>query len=79
MLIGGEALFQDLLAVGDEQEPRARQLRPQARVVDSRHHRLTCARCRHEEVAVVALLARKLELLEQRLLERPRLDLDRTE
>ena len=55
--VGREALLENLLAVGDEQEPVTREARPQPRVVDRRHHRLPGTRCGDEKVAVVALLS----------------------
>ena len=41
-----QALLEDLLAMGNEQEPRTRQLVAQPRVVDGRHDGLACARRR---------------------------------
>ena len=51
--------------------------RSEARVVDSRHDGLAGAGGRDEQVAVVTLVACQHDLLEQRLLERTQLDLDR--
>ena len=73
------ALVEDLLAVGDEEQPVARERRSEARVVDRRHDRLARAGRGDEQVAVVAMVARELDLLEQALLERSQLELDRAE
>jgi hypothetical protein len=76
---GREALFEDLLAVGHEQQAGSRQRGPQARVVDGRHHRLAGARRRDEQVAVVTLLPSHGHLLEQPLLKRLEAQLDRAQ
>ena len=73
------ALVEDLLAMSDEQEAAAAELRSQTRVVDRCHHGLPGARGRDEQVAMVALVAGEDDVLEQRLLERPELELDRGE
>ena len=67
---GGEALVEDLLAVRDEEEARARQHGAQARVVDGGHDGLAGAGGGDEQVPVVAALAGERDLLEQALLER---------
>ena len=54
---GGEALVEDLLAVGDEQQPGTGELLAQAAVVEGGHHGLAGAGGGDEQVAVVALLA----------------------
>ena len=54
---GGEALVEDLLAVGDEQQAGAREPLAEAAVVEGGHHGLAGAGGGDEEVAVVALLA----------------------
>ena len=77
MTEGRATLVEDLLAVRHEEQTAARQLCPQARVVDSRHHRLARPGRRHEQVAMVALMPGEHDVLEQRLLERPQLELDR--
>ena len=76
---GGEALVEDLLAVGDEQQAGAGEPLAEASVVDGGHHGLAGAGGGHEEVAVVALLAGDVDLLEQPLLEGRRAQLDRAE
>ncbi len=73
------ALVEDLLAVSDEQESAASELRSKPRVVDRRHHCLPGAGGRDEQVAMVALVAGEDDVLEQRLLERAQLELDRAE
>src|SRR3546814_14491192 len=52
---GGEALVEDLLAVGDEQQAGAGEPLAEAGVVDGGHHGLARAGGGDEEVAVVAL------------------------
>ena len=74
-----QALSQDLLAVRDEQQARARQALPKPRVVDRGHDRLAGSGRGDEQVSVVAALAGQLDLLEQALLERLRPELDRTQ
>ena len=74
---GRAALVEDLLAVRDEEQAAAAELRPQARVVDRRHHRLARAGGSDEQVAMVALVAGEVDVLEKRLLERAELELDR--
>jgi hypothetical protein len=76
---GGPALIDDLLTVGDEEEAAARQLLSKTRVVDGCHHRLSGAGRCHQQVAMVALVAGKRHVLEQRLLERAQFDLYRAE
>ena len=76
---GPQALVEDLLAMRDEQQPRARQSRAEPGVVDRGHDRLARARRCHEEVAMMPLLTREFDLLEQPLLERLRTKLDRAE
>ena len=73
------ALFEDLLAVRDEEQPVSRQLLAKARVVDCRHDRLACAGCGDKEIAVPSEGARELYLLQQSLLKRHEHDLDRTQ
>ncbi len=67
---GGEALVEDLLAVGDEQQAGPGELLAEPPVVERGHHRLAGAGGGDEQVAVVALLAGELDQLEQPLLER---------
>ena len=63
--------------MSDEQKAAAAELRPKARVVDRCDHRLPGAGSRDEQVAMVALMAGEDDVIEQRLLERPELELDR--
>src|SRR5690606_16737357 len=72
-------LIQDLLAVGDEQQPGTRQTRAKSLIVDRGHHGLARAGRCGEQVAVVSLLAREFDLFEHSLLERLQPDLRRTE
>jgi hypothetical protein len=65
----GEALLEDLLAVCHEEQARAREGLPKARVVDRRHDRLPRARGGHEQVAVVTELPGERDLFEQPLLK----------
>ena len=58
------ALFEDLLAVRDEEEPVSRQPFAKARVVDGGHDRLAGTGRGDEEVAVPAKGARELDLLQ---------------
>ena len=51
-----EALLEDLLAVGDEQQSRSAESLPEPSVVERGHHGLARTGRRHEEVAVVAVL-----------------------
>ena len=51
----GEALVEDLLAVGDEQQPRPGEALAELAVVERGHHGLAGAGRRDEQVAVVAL------------------------
>src|SRR5262245_58568575 len=48
---GGPGLLQDLLAVGNEQEPRSWHGRTQSGVVDGRHHRLAGTGRGNEQVS----------------------------
>ena len=75
----GQALVEDLLPVGDEEEARPGERLAQASVVDGGHHRLAGAGRRDEQVAVMASLARQGDLLEQPLLEGLGPKLDRAE
>ena len=63
------ALLEDLLAVSDEQQAAAAELRSKPRVVDRGHDGLPGARSGDEQVAMVALVAGEDDVLEQRLLE----------
>ena len=74
-----QALFEDLLAMRDEQQSRAREAISKPRVVDRGHDGLACAGRGDEQVAMVPTLARERDLLEQALLERFGPKLDRTE
>jgi len=74
-----QALVEDLGAVRDEQQPVAGERSAEPRVVDRGHHGLSRPGRRDDQVAPVTLVQRDRELLEQRLLERPELDLDRAE
>ena len=65
--------------MGDEQQAGAGEPLTETSVVDGGHHGLAGAGGGHEEVAVVALLAGDVDLLEQPLLEGRRAQLDRTE
>ena len=65
--------------MSDEQEAAAAELGSKTRVVDRGNHRLPGAGGRDEQVAMVALVAGKDDVLEQRLLERAQLELDRAE
>ena len=74
-----QALFEDLLTVRHEQQPRALKAISKPRVVDRGHDRFPCACCGDEQVAMVPTLTRQRDLLEQALLERFGPKLDRTE
>src|SRR5688500_4177397 len=74
-----QALFEDLLTVGHEQQSRALELISKPRVIDRGHDRFTCACGGHEQVAMVTTLTRERDLLEQPLLERFGPKLDRTD
>ena len=71
--------FEDLAAVGHEQQARARQACAQSLVVERGHHGLARASGRDEQVAMAPLQAREFNLFEQAGLERFRADLDRTQ
>jgi hypothetical protein len=73
---GGQALGEQLLAMGHEQQASPAELARQPRVVDRGHDRLAGAGRRDQEVLVVTLLARHRDLLEQALLERLEAELD---
>ena len=75
----GTALVEDLLAVGDEEQAAAGELGSKPRVVDRGDHGLAGTRGRHEQVAMVALVAGEHDLFEERFLERAELELDRAE
>jgi hypothetical protein len=74
-----EALGQDFLAVGDEEQPRTRQALAQAGVIHGGHDGLARARRGYQQVPVMSLLPRQLDLLEEPLLERLQPQLDRAE
>jgi hypothetical protein len=58
------ALIDDLLAVSDEQKATAGQFLPETRVVHRRHHSLSSpGRC-DQQVAMVALVAGEVDVLQ---------------
>jgi hypothetical protein len=61
-----QALREDLLAVRDEQETRPRERHSQPAVVDRRHHRLAGPGRGDEQVAVMAVRTRHLDLSSSR-------------
>ena len=67
---GGQTLGKDLFPVRDEEQSVARQVLPEARVMNSRHNGLTGTRGRNKEVAMKALAAGELDLLEKSFLKR---------
>jgi hypothetical protein len=64
------ALIQDLLTVRNKQKAGLRQLPSEAVVVDRRHHSLSRAGGRDEQIAMMPLFARQLYLLQKPILER---------
>jgi hypothetical protein len=73
---GGQALTENLFAVGDEEQASSREPLPQPRIVERSHDGLAGAGGRGEQVPVVACGARKFQLLEEPFLERFRAQLD---
>ncbi len=65
----GQALREELFAVRDEQEPRARQGLLQSGIVEGRHDRLARAGRGHEQVSMMSLLPGDGDEVEEPLLE----------
>ena len=75
----GQALIEDLLAVGYEQQSRSAEPPGERGVVERRHDGLARASGGNEEVAVMTTLPREFDEFEQPFLERVRPQLDRAE
>ncbi len=75
----GQALVEDLLAMGNEQQAGPPQPLTERPVVQCRHDRLAGTGRGDEQVAVMPPLARQLEQLQQPFLERVRTQLDRAQ
>jgi len=73
-----QALIENFGTVRDEQKPIAWERFPQPSKIDGSHHGLARPCCSDQQVAPVTLVPCQGQLLEQRLLERPELDLDWT-
>ena len=67
---GRQALVEDLLAVRNKQKSRAVERLAESGVVDGCHHGFPRSRGGDQEVAMVTILARQLDQLEEAILER---------
>src|SRR5690606_9084125 len=66
---GGQALVENFLAVGDEQQPCPREPLAQSLIVQRGHDRLASPGCRYQQVSVVSLKPGELDQLEKARLE----------
>ena len=71
MTEGEEALFEDLAAVGDEEQPGAWEGSSEVSVVDGRHHGLAGAGGCDQQVPMVAVGASDVDAFQHPLLEGP--------
>ena len=76
---GAESLREDLLPMGDEQQPGPRERGREAAVVDRRHHGLSCPGRGGQEIAVMPLRSRQGDSGQEIFLEGLEANLDRAE